>query len=76
MISMKSDSIEFCKEIYDIGTIEFAISEYKHIAKITANENKVSIVCKFDDCTYDSDLTILQFCNFLINAMNCKRVGN
>ena len=58
------------KEIFDIGIVTKAIEDYSDIASINVSETKDYIELEFDNCKYDTEETIKEFENYLIDLTN------
>ena len=58
------------KEIFDIGIVTKAIEDYSDIASINVYETKDYIELEFDNCKYDTEETIKEFENYLIDLTN------
>ena len=58
------------KEIFDIGIVTKAIEDYSDIASINVSETKDYIELEFDNCKYDTEETVKEFENYLIDLTN------
>ncbi len=70
---MKRNEISLNKEIYDYSAIKAATEGYKQFAHIQIEENYTYYVCGFTRCKYGIAPTIREFCNYVIDIMNCKQ---
>ena len=57
-------------EIYSISNIEKTCRVYKDYAKIRISKKESEVEVLFDNCKYDSWLTIKEFENYLIVVEN------
>lgn len=60
-------------DIYSVDSIEKACNAYRNLARIRAKKRKGCMELIFDRCRYDTDITIKEFENYLINAENMKK---
>ncbi|MBR0406276.1 MAG: HxsD-like protein [Eggerthellaceae bacterium] len=58
------------KEIYQKSFVEKAILAYASIARIDVTTKGDYILCAFRQCTYDENLTVKEFENYLIDLTN------
>lgn len=58
------------KEIYSRETIARAVSDYAGIAKIAVDEDDKYWNLEFSKCVYDTDVTKMEFENYLIGLEN------
>jgi len=56
--------------IYSLDNIEKACTIYKDYAKIKIKKKHNRVELIFDRCRYDSEITIKEFENYLINIEN------
>lgn len=70
---MKRNEIFLNKEIYDYSAIKAATQGYKQLARIQVDETRSYYVCGFSHCKYGITRTIREFCNYVIDIMNCKQ---
>ncbi len=61
------------KEIYSEDSIEETCEAYSNLARIRIKKRKECMELIFDRCRYDTDITIKEFENYLINAENMKK---
>lgn len=60
-------------DIYSVDSIEEACNAYRNLAIIRVKKRKECMELIFDRCRYDTDITIKEFENYLINAENMKK---
>lgn len=60
-------------EIYSEKNIKEACDVYKDFAKIKMKRKGIYIELIFNSCKYDSNVTIKEFENYLINTENMKK---
>lgn len=68
----KDNSFYLNKELYKRDCIETAIKDYHKIAKVRLEENPNNYVCFVSQCKYGVELTIKEFCNYLIDIENSQ----
>lgn len=56
----------FDLELYDYQTIRTAAQEYRQLADIKINHDGQIAQCEFTKCAYDSELTTLEFANYVL----------
>lgn len=59
-------------EIYSEMAIKATCDIYKDFAKIKARRKNAYIELTFNNCRYDSDITMKEFENYLINTENLR----
>lgn len=62
-------TVEFNAEIYSEDSINQAISAYKEYARITISRIANSIKCSIDNCIYDEETTVKEFCNYVLGCV-------
>ena len=70
---MKRNKIAFNKEIYDFVAIKAAAEEYKSLAHVHVEETHDYYICAFTKCKHGSTRTIREFCNYIVDMMNCRQ---
>lgn len=60
-------------DIYSADSIEETCNAYRNLARIRIKKRKECKELIFDRCRYDTDITIKEFENYLINAENMKK---
>ena len=60
-------------DIYSADSIEETCNAYRNLARIRIKKRKEGMELIFDRCRYDTDITIKEFENYLINAENMKK---
>ena len=60
-------------DIYSADSIEETCNAYRNLARIRIKKRKECMELIFDRCRYDTDITIKEFENYLINAENIKK---
>lgn len=60
-------------DIYSADSIEETCNTYRNLAGIRIKKRKECMELIFDRCRYDTDITIKEFENYLINAENMKK---
>lgn len=66
--------LEISKEIYSLHNVEKAINDYSDIANIILSQDTDYFVLEFSKCVYESNITIKEFENYLIDLSNIKGV--
>lgn len=66
------NKLKLTTNIFSKAYIEEAIRAYKDICNIEISEINNYIVCKFTDCIYNTEETIKEFENYVIDLMNTK----
>lgn len=61
------------KELYPLSYISTAQAAYAEICQMQVDENDTHWLCNFSACKYEEQRTIMEFENYLINLINCKR---
>lgn len=69
---MSKKKVLFDKGIYSLVAIDRAIKDYRELAHIERIEEEQQMCCIFNKCRYDIDITIKEFCNYVIDIMNSK----
>lgn len=74
--------VRFTNSIYDMEAIQKAVNDYKNICDVEVSfpesdekaRNECShIICTFSNSKADMQLTIKEFCNYVIEQMNVRR---
>lgn len=60
-------------DIYSADSIEETCNAYRSLARIKIKKRKECMELIFDRCRYDTDITIKEFENYLINVENMKK---
>ncbi|MGN9077150.1 HxsD-like protein [Oliverpabstia intestinalis] len=60
-------------DIYSVENIKKTCNAYKDFARIKIKRNYNYMELTFDRCKYDTDITIKEFENYLINIENMKK---
>lgn len=68
---MKTDVL-LHEEIYAASAIQQAVADYTQLAKITIKRGISHYALSFHHCKYDKEQTICEFCNYVLDLMNCK----
>ena len=58
--------IKFDTGIYQPKAIQQAIWDYREIAEISMQTGEKEIECQFGATQYDPDITIKEFCNYVL----------
>ena len=66
------NKLELKTDVYNIENIEKACVAYKDYAKIKIKMKNNRIELIFSKCKYNTDITIKEFENYLINVENMK----
>lgn len=61
------------KELYSLSDIRTAQAAYAGICQLEVGENDTHWLCNFSACKYEEQRTIMEFENYLIDLINCKR---
>ena len=69
---MKKNNILLNKDIYDLTAIKSAIASYSSLARICVEDAPHYYLCQFSHCKYDSARTAQEFCDYVIDLMNCR----
>lgn len=62
--------LQLSTDVYSLDNIEKACGIYKDYAKIKIKKKRDRVELIFERCRYDSDITIKEFENYLINVEN------
>ncbi len=68
---MKTDLL-LSDELYNESAIRQAIADYAQLCKVSYMHTAQYYVLVFQRCKYDKALTISEFCNYVLDLMNCK----
>lgn len=60
--------------LYPCQYIERAIADYSAIAKITFEQQGDKSFLSFSDCKVQKEITIKEFCNYLIDLQNVVHI--
>lgn len=60
------------KELYSLNSLNHAVADYSGLAKIRVSEENGYYAVSFSRCKYDTEKTVSEFCNYLIDIQNCK----
>lgn len=71
-----TDELILKSEIYPIGAVRKAADDYSGLTDIQICEYEEGIACKFENCVYDTELTRMEFENYLIGLCNQKGEWN
>ena len=72
--------MKFPVSIYDVAVLQQAAEDYAGICDVDVMgskqsiEDKEYIICKFAHSKADMELTVKEFCNYVIAHMNVRRV--
>ena len=69
---MKASNISLNKDIYEFAAIKLAAANYETIAHIKVKEAPHCYLCEFSHCKYGEARTVREFCNHIIDLMNCR----
>jgi hypothetical protein len=62
----------FNKQFYEDSDLRHAIADYSSLSKISIFEEEAGWRCEFENCRYDLEITMGEFCNYLISLMNSR----
>lgn len=65
-------TIKLNKEIYNLGHIRQAITDYSPLSSIVLSEDESYYLCDFSGCRYEEQLTAKEFINYVTDLMNHK----
>ena len=68
----EKNNVSLNKDIYDLTAIKSAMANYAALAHIKVEDASDYYLCRFSHCKYDSTRTIQEFCNYVIDLMNCR----
>ena len=69
-------SLKLKKELFSIKAIQRAAFDYRELADIQVYEVKDYVICEFQNCVYDYEITKREFENYVIGLCNQKGYGN
>lgn len=67
-----ADILKLNKDVYTEKAVREAIKAFKNYARIELTSSDQYYVCTFNQCRYNSGLTMDEFGNYLIDLMNTK----
>ena len=64
--------LRLSNEIYSERAIKETIRSFSKLAEIKYSKSENYFICEFKKCVYDTQLTMDEFSNYLIDLMNTK----